>query len=119
VFNAAAGLMMKKDMYSQWGIAQGMHVMGCKTAYEFFFKLKQYNGYAASGNVTGDVLIMAGIEDHFVPMTQFYKQLQLLTAVKSVTGRIFTEREQAQSHCQIGNLGLAAVYMLGWIEEHN
>jgi hypothetical protein len=106
-------------MYSQWGIAQGMHVMGCKTPYQFFLKLKQYNGYAISDKITGDVLIMAGIEDHFVPMTQFYKQLQLLTGAKSVTGRIFTEQEQAQSHCQIGNFGLAAMYMLGWIEEHS
>jgi pimeloyl-ACP methyl ester carboxylesterase len=119
VLNAAARVMMKKDMYSQWGIAQGMHVMGCKTPYEFFLKLKQYNGYAVSAKITGDVLIMAGTEDHFVPMTQFYKQLTLLTGAKSVTGRIFTEREQAQSHCQIGNLGLAAKYMLVWIEEHN
>ena len=119
VLNAFAKVMMKRDMYSQWGIAQGMHVMGCKTPYEFFFKLKEYNGYAASGNVAGDVLIMAGAEDHFVPIEQFYKQLKLLTVAKSITGRIFTVQEQAQSHCQIGNLGLAAEYMLGWIEEHS
>jgi pimeloyl-ACP methyl ester carboxylesterase len=118
VLDAVTRLMMKRDLYSQWGISQGMHVMGCETPSEFFFKLKQYNGYAASSQITGDVLIMAGTEDHFVPMEQFYKQLKLLTGAKSVTGRIFTEREQAQSHCQIGNLGLAAMYMLGWIEEH-
>jgi pimeloyl-ACP methyl ester carboxylesterase len=118
VLNAVAKLMMKRDLYSQWGISQGMHVTGCKTPYEFFVKLKQYNGYAASSQITGDVLIMAGSEDHFVPMEQFYKQLKLLTNAKSVTGRIFTASEQAQSHCQIGDLGLAAMYMLGWIEEH-
>jgi pimeloyl-ACP methyl ester carboxylesterase len=118
VLNAVAGIMMKKDMYSQWGIAQGMHVMGCKTPYQFFLKLKQYNGYTVSSKITGDVLIMAGNKDHFVPMAQFYKQLTLLTGAKSVTSRIFTEQEQAQSHCQIGNLGLATLYMLGWIEEH-
>jgi pimeloyl-ACP methyl ester carboxylesterase len=117
--NAVARLLMKRDLYSQWGISQGMHVTGCKTPYEFFFKLKQYNGYAASSQIMGDVLIMAGTEDHFVPMEQFYKQLKLLTGAKSVTGRIFTGGEQAQSHCQIGNLGLAAEYMLGWIEEHS
>jgi pimeloyl-ACP methyl ester carboxylesterase len=116
--NAVARLMMKRDMYSQWGITQGLHVTGCETPYEFFLKLKQYNGYAASSRITGDVLIMAGAEDHFVPMEQFYEQIKLLTNAKSVTGRIFTESEQAQSHCQIGNLGLAAMYMLGWIEEH-
>ena len=119
VLNAFAKLMMKRDMYSQWGVTQGMYVMGCKTPYEFFFKLKEYNGYAASGNVTVDVLIMAGAEDHFVPLEQFFEQLKLLTAARSVTGRIFTRKEQAQSHCQIGNLGLAAEHMLGWIEEHS
>jgi pimeloyl-ACP methyl ester carboxylesterase len=119
VLNAIARLMMKRDLYSQWGISQGMHVMGCETPAKFFFKLKQYNGYAVSSQIAGDVLIMAGTEDHFVPMEQFYKQLKLLTGAKSVTGRIFTERERAQSHCQIGNLGLAAMYMLGWIEEHS
>jgi pimeloyl-ACP methyl ester carboxylesterase len=119
VLNAAAKILIKKDMYSQWGIAQGMHVTGCKKPYEFFFKLKQYNGYAASTKITADVLIMAGAEDHFVSMKQFYKQLALLTGAKSVTSRIFTEQEQAQSHCQIGNLGLAAMVMLAWIEEHN
>ena len=117
--NAVARLMMKRDLYSQWGISQGMHVTGSKTPYEFFLKLKQYNEYAVSGQIKRDVLIMAGAEDHFVPMEQFYKQLKLLTGAKSVTGRIFTESELAQSHCQIGNLGLAAEYMFGWIEEHN
>ena len=118
ILNAFAKLMMKKDMYSQWGIAQGMYVMGCKTPYEFFLKLREYNGCSISGAVTADVLIMAGAEDHFVPLGQFFEQLKLLTAARSVTGRIFTRKEQAQSHCQIGNLGLAAEYMLGWIEEH-
>ena len=119
VLNAFAKLMMKKDMYSQWGITQGMRVMGCKTPYEFFLKLKEYNGYSISGAVTADVLIMAGAEDHFVPLGQFFEQLKLLTSARSVTGRIFTRKEQAQSHCQIGNLGVAAACMLGWIEEHS
>jgi pimeloyl-ACP methyl ester carboxylesterase len=118
VLNTIAGLMMKRDLFSQWGLAQGMHVTGCKTPYEFFVKLKKYNGYAASSRITGDVLVMAGAEDHFVPMEQFEKQLKLLRSAKSVTGRLFTKSEQAQSHCQIGNLGVAAEYMLGWIDKH-
>ena len=118
MLNTAAQVLMKKDQYAQWGITQGMHVMGCKTPYEFFLKLKAYNGYATSGLVAGDVLVMAGAGDHFVPIAQFFEQLKLLTAARSVTGRIFTGREQAQSHCQVGNLGLAAAHMLGWIDEH-
>lgn len=119
ILNAAARVLMKKDQYAQWGITQGMHVMGCKTPYEFFVKLKAHNGYATSGLVTGDVLAMAGAEDHFVPLAQFFEQLKLLISARSVTGRIFTGREQAQSHCQVGNLGVAALHMLGWINEHS
>jgi pimeloyl-ACP methyl ester carboxylesterase len=119
ILNTIGRVMMKRDLYSRWGIAQGMHVMECKTPYEFFLKLREYNGYAASGRVTGDVLMMAGAEDHFVPLEQFFEQLKLLTGARSVTGRIFTSKEQAQSHCQVGNLGLAAGHMLGWIEDHS
>lgn len=119
VLNFFAGIMMKRDLYSQWGTNQGMHVLGCKTPYAFFLKLKDYNGYGVSGNVKGDVLIMAGANDHFVPLKQFFKQLKLLTNAKSVTGRVFTSKEQAQSHCQVGNLGIAFVNMLGWIDEHS
>lgn len=119
ILNAVARVMIRRDMYSRWGIAQGMHVMGCKTPYEFFLKLENYNGYTASRSVAGDVLILAGAEDHFVPLEQFFEQLKLLTGARSVTGRLFTSKEQAQSHCQVGNLGLAALHMLGWIEDHS
>ena len=52
-------------------------------------------------------------------MAQFFEQLKLLTAARSVTGRVFTSREQAQSHCQVGNLGVAALHMLGGVDEHS
>ena len=49
---------------------------------------------------------MAGAEDHFVPLEQFFDQLPLLKNARSVTGQIFTRQDQAQAHCQIGNLSL-------------
>ena len=62
---------------------------------------------------------MAGSEDHFVPMEQFFTQLRLLKNARSVTGRIFTKAEHAQAHSQIGNLGLSVSEMLTWIETHS
>lgn len=118
ILNALARVMIKRDMYSRWGITQGMHVMACKTPYEFFSKLQAYNGYSVSGNVEGDVLIMAGAEDHFVPLKQYYEQLKLLIRARSVSERIFTREEHAQSHCQIGNLGIAVDHIIGWIDDH-
>ena len=111
--------MMQNDLYARWGIQQGMHVTASETPFEFFTKLKAYNGYDISGKVAQDVLVMAGAEDHFVPLQQFFRQLKLLTMARSVTGQIFTAKDQAQSHCQIGNLALSALQMMAWIEAHS
>jgi len=46
-------------------------------------------------------------------------QVKALTNAKSVTARVFTKEENAQNHCQIGNLGLAMDAMLKWIEENS
>jgi hypothetical protein len=42
------------------------------------------------------------------------KQVKALTNAKSVTARIFSKEEQAQNHCQIGNIGLALDVMVNW-----
>ena len=119
VLNAFAALLMRRDLYSRWGIAQGMHVTGCATPAAFFSALRAYNTRTISGRITQDCFIMAGSEDHFVLLDQLFDQLRLLTAARSVTGRIFTVAEHAQSHSQIGNLGLAVVEMLNWIESRS
>jgi pimeloyl-ACP methyl ester carboxylesterase len=110
--------LMKRDLYSKWGIEQGMHVTGATSPAEYFFKLKAYHNRETSRQVTQDVLIMAGAEDHFVPLHQFYDQLSLLISARSVTAQIFTRADQAQSHCQIGNIGLAVFQILNWIDTH-
>jgi pimeloyl-ACP methyl ester carboxylesterase len=119
LLDAIARLLMKIDLYSRWGIQQGMHVMGCRTPSEFFFKLKAYNTWAISKRISQDTLIMAGAEDHFVPLQQFFDQLSLLINARSVTGQIFTRKDNAQSHCQFGNVGLAVIQMVSWIDAHS
>jgi hypothetical protein len=41
------------------------------------------------------------------PLPQLWEQIRLLSAARSITARVFTAQEQAQAHCQIGNLPLA------------
>jgi hypothetical protein len=36
--------------------------------------------------------------------------------VRSLTARLFTRAEQAQNHCQVGNLELALDVIVTWIE---
>ncbi|MCK5212396.1 MAG: hypothetical protein KAQ74_00625, partial [Dehalococcoidia bacterium] len=67
--------------------------------------------------VEQDVLILTGSEDHFIPLKMHDMQMRALTNARSATGKIFNRDEQAQNHCQIGNVGLALEAMLEWIDQ--
>ena len=84
-------------------------------AMKLFLQLNEKNLH--SDLVKQDVLILTGAEDHFIPLKMHYKQVKALRNAESVTGRIFTRQEQAQNHCQIGNIGLALDVMSKWIAE--
>jgi hypothetical protein len=90
--------------------------MGAATPAEVFKVWRDYRTDDVSPLVTQDVLLMAGAKDHYVPLHQLGDQLLTLTAARSTTARVFTEAEQAQNHCQIGNTGLAIKVILDWLD---
>jgi len=59
---------------------------------------------------------MAGSEDNLIPLSHFYQQIEALKNARSLTARLFTRKEQAQNHCQVGNLRLAVGYITDWID---
>jgi pimeloyl-ACP methyl ester carboxylesterase len=67
--------------------------------------------------VKQDVLILSGSKDHFIPLKMHDMQIRALMNAKSVTSRIFTEKEQAHNHCQVGNIGLLLDTIDKWIDE--
>jgi len=113
--NALLKQAMKKSLVTEWGIKQGMHVTGSQTPYEFLQKIRAYRTAPVSSRVSQDVLLMAGAQDHYVPLHQFYDQIAMLKNVRSLTARLFTRQEQAQNHCQIGNLGLSVQVIVDWL----
>ena len=66
--------------------------------------------------ITQDVLLLAGNADHFVPVDHFHRQIRMLKNARSITARLFTEKESAGNHCQIGNYGLALTTIVNWID---
>jgi hypothetical protein len=68
-----------------------------------------------SDKVTQDVLLVGGENDTFQPVKLLYKQRDALINARSVTTRIFTKAEQADMHCQMGNLNLAMSEIEGWL----
>jgi len=116
VVNALSGKAMKKSLAVEWGVRQGMYTTGTKSPYEFLKQTQLYRTDDVSPFVKQDVLLMAGAEDHYVPPHQFYDQILSLNHVRSLTARLFTREEQAQNHCQTGNVGLALRVITDWIE---
>jgi pimeloyl-ACP methyl ester carboxylesterase len=115
--NTVLKKLMEKSLMLEWGIMQGMHITGSKSPYEFLFRMLSYNTESFSHLITQDILLLAGQNDHYVPIKQFTDQILTLTNVHSLTARMFTSEETADNHCQIGNLGLAADVMLNWINQ--
>jgi hypothetical protein len=66
--------------------------------------------------VRADVLLLAGADDHYVPLKQLGRQAANLANARSVTTRIFTAAEQASNHCQLGNIGAATRVMEAWLD---
>lgn len=63
------------------------------------------------------VLLLGGEHDAFQPPQLLQKQKAALVNAASVTERIFRKSEQADQHCQIGNIGLALESMLQWMNK--
>jgi len=116
MFNKVLEAIIKKSPLFEWGMHQAMVVMGVYTPYEVFQKSRLYTSRDISPLVTQDVLLMAGAEDHIIPLSHYYKQIGALKNVRSKTARLFTRTENAHNHCQVGNLRLAIDYMIDWIE---
>jgi pimeloyl-ACP methyl ester carboxylesterase len=115
--NAAIDAVSKADLFVEWTFNQARAVMGVHTPYEVFQAWDRYRTADVAPLVKQDVLLMAGTKDHYVPLHQLGDQILTLTAAPSVTSRVFTEQEQAQNHCQVGNTGLALGVILNWLDQ--
>ena len=116
--NKASMKRIKKGGMEAWRISNLMYIANKKTAMDAFDVAAQLNEKNLHSDlVKQDVLILTGREEHFIPFKMHDMQVKALTNAKSVTARVFTKEEQAQNHCQIGNIGLALDVMVKWIEK--
>lgn len=112
----SAEMKMKMNYQNKWGINNLMYITKTKRPIDgsnYMLKFNEKNLH--SELVRQDVLILSGAEDHFIPLKMHYKQINALKNANSIEAHVFTREEQAQNHCQIGNIGLALDIMSKWI----
>ncbi len=117
ILNALTYAQMRRNPFVKWGVERGMLVFCVGSPYENFREAKRYSLKGVSDKITGDLLLLAGSQDHLVGLPFFFRQAAELTGARSFTGRIFTEKENAHTHCQMGNIPLAIQTISAWIEE--
>lgn len=103
-----------------WQISNLMYITKSETpmsAFDFAMQMNEENLHAEL--IEQDVLVLTGRDDHFIPYKLHDKQIAILTNAQTVMDKVFFEQEQAQNHCQIGNIGLALETMLAWLDERS
>src|ERR1700761_4449721 len=116
IINAVARRAAARKPGSEWGLQQGMHVTGTATPYDFLRSTLAMNTRKISDRVRADVLLLAGADDHYVPLAQLGRQAANLTNARSITTRVFTAAEQASNHCQLGNIGVVSRLIDAWLD---
>jgi pimeloyl-ACP methyl ester carboxylesterase len=116
LINAVADWAVARKPVSEWGLQQGMHVTGAATPYDFLRSTTAMSTRKISHRIRGDVLLLAGADDHYVPLPQLGRQAGNLTNARSVTTRVFTAAEQASNHCQLGNIGAVSRLIDSWLD---
>lgn len=71
--------------------------------------------HLGSERVTQDVLLCCGEHDAFQPPVLTRYQAAALSSARSLHVRTFTAAENADSHCQMGNLDLACRVVTTWL----
>ena len=116
VMDKIARKKMEMDKMHAWSVNQAMDITGTDTPMDSMDVVLSLNAENLHSElVKQDVLILTGREDHFVPFKMHNIQMKALTKARSVAGRVFTREEQAQNHCQVGNIGLMLDVVLGWL----
>ncbi len=80
----------------QWGLQEGMHVTGTHSAFGFLQAFRQFGTADVSASITQDVLLLAGSEDHYIPIEQWYDQTRMLQRALDHGTVVHARRECAE-----------------------
>lgn len=116
ILNFAFRKKAKKDFTIDWGIKHGMYAYNAKSPYEYVIKLKKFQMINVGHLIDQDVLVIGANKDHFIDYKLFKEELDALNNVHSLTFRLFTDKECASNHCNMGNTKLVLDTMINWIK---
>ena len=105
----------KKDEMVRWGLEHGKYAYEAKDAYGYASNMNCYQMLDIADKITQDILIVGANKDHFIPYEMIGEEINALKNVRSLTFRLFTDKESAGNHCNCGNSKLVFDTFMNWI----
>jgi len=119
LFNPIYKKLMEKDELIKWGILHGLYAYGGKAPMDYARYIRKFTLKDIGDKITQDVLILGAKEDHFINPKLFHLEYDLLPNVRSLAFQLFTNQDDAGSHCNVGNMKLTLDTMITWIQRMN
>lgn len=116
VINGVYGMLAKKMPVIDWGLKHGMFAYEADDAYGYAKKLKLYDIAPIADRVTQDIFIIGANKDHFINYHLIGEEIDMFVNAKSLTFRLFTDKEGAENHCNVGNGRIVFDAIDAWIE---
>jgi pimeloyl-ACP methyl ester carboxylesterase len=104
------------DTGSKWAVQNGQWVFGVHGVFEVLDVFKRYRIGPIAAQIRQDVLLLAGADDHFVPIEQLANMRDSLTNARSVTAITFDRASGGALHCQIGAPSLWQAALFDWMD---
>lgn len=98
-----------------WGVKNGRWTLKTENARETLDAFSKYSLETVASQIKQDVLILAGTEDHFIPLKQVEDFKSKLTNAKSVTTVIYDKASGGAEHCQFGAQSLWHADFFDWM----
>jgi len=115
LYNWVAATAMRKSPAMDNVVSQWMYITGVDTPAQWNAMIEHYSVSDIASRVQQDVLLMAGEDDHMIPLKEYMKNESGFCNARSITGKVFNADEQASNHCQVGNIKLALDVILDWV----
>ena len=114
---AAKNPLAMNNISISWAYRNAMWTMGTRNADETAVACAAYTLAPVADRIRQDVLILAGAEDHFVPIHQTADFKKALVNARSVTTRVFDRHSGGAGHCQGGAITLYHAAVFDWLLE--
>ena len=108
-------LKMGTDPGLRWGLNNAMWVMGVSSPTQVLAAFAPYTLQGVAQRIRADVLILAGVEDHLVPLAQVEQFRTALTSARSVTAIVYDQESGGKEHCQDGAVTLWQRDFFEWL----